>query len=326
VSRIFVSHSSKDNRQAEALRGWLVAQDPPLANEIFLDTDADTGLKLGVKWKNELIGANSRCEAVICLLSHNWESSPECLAEYRTAENLGKQILCARLQDGTGRHTSEWQHTGLFADGLPDEDVETIPVRGGPPVLFAKAGLLQLREAIRGAGIAAENFVWPPPAQPDRAPYRGWEPFEELDAGVFFGRDAQIVRALAMLRAMRSTGVDSLFVVLGPSGSGKSSFLRAGLLPRLRREDRHFVLLDILRPERHALTGDTGLAHAVFAGRRRQDSEKLIQIANHIGDPEALAQMPSSSSGDEVLCARGAWRGGDGRDARGGGHRLRQQP
>jgi hypothetical protein len=45
VSRIFVSHSSTDNRQAQALRAWLVAQNPPLANEIFLDTDSDTGPK-----------------------------------------------------------------------------------------------------------------------------------------------------------------------------------------------------------------------------------------------------------------------------------------
>ena len=294
MSRIFVSHSSKDNRQAEALRGWLIAQDPPLANEIFLDTDTDTGLKPGAKWKNQLVSANSRCEAVICLLSNNWESSPECLTEYRTAENLGKQIVCARLQDGTGRYTSEWQYTNLFADGLSDEDVETIAVRGGPPVVFAKAGLHQLRDAIRGAGIAAENFVWPPPSQPDRAAYRGWEPFEELDAGVFFGRDAQIVRALDMLRAMRTTGVDSLFVVLGPSGSGKSSFLRAGLLPRLRREDRHFVLLDIMRPERHALTGDAGLAHAIYAGRRRLGLEQPalgdIEIAC-TADPAAVRTL-----------------------------------
>jgi hypothetical protein len=119
VSRIFVSHSSADNRQAVALRAWLVAQDPPLANEIFLDTDPGTGLKPGVKWKDELTSANSRCEVVVCLLSRDWESSAECLAEYRTAENMGKQILCARLQNGTGRHTSEWQHTDLFADGLP---------------------------------------------------------------------------------------------------------------------------------------------------------------------------------------------------------------
>jgi hypothetical protein len=85
VSRIFVNHSSKDNRQAEAFRAWLVAQDPPLANEIFLDTD----LKPGVKWKNQLVSANSRCEAVICLLSNNWESSADCPAEHRTAAVRG---------------------------------------------------------------------------------------------------------------------------------------------------------------------------------------------------------------------------------------------
>ena len=86
---------------------------------------------------------------------------------------------------------------------------------------------------------------------------------------MFFGRDAETLRALDKLRGMRTTGVDSLFVVLGPSGSGKSSFLRAGLLPRLRREDRRFVLLDIMRPERRALTGDTGLARAIHQARRR---------------------------------------------------------
>src|SRR6185312_8111747 len=269
MSRVFLSHSSRDNRQAMALRAWLIKQDPPLANEIFLDTDPDTGLRPGERWKNQLISVNSRCEAVICLLSKNWESSPECRTEYRTAENMGKQILCARLEKDTGQYTGEWQHCDLWTDGLPEKDIETIAVREGAPVTFAKKGLHQLREAIRGAGIAAQNFVWPPPSQPDRAPYRGWEPFEELDAGVFFGRDAETLRALDKLRGMRSTGVDSLFVVLGPSGSGKSSFLRAGLLPRLRREDRRFVLLDIMRPERRALTGDTGLARAIHQARRR---------------------------------------------------------
>ena len=59
---------------------------------------------------------------------------------------------------------------------------------------------------------------------------------------------------------MRSSGVESLFVILGPSGAGKSSFLRAGLVPRLRREDRQFLVLDTVRPERNPLTGDRGLA------------------------------------------------------------------
>ena len=49
----------------------------------------------------------------------------------------------------------------------------------------------------------------------------------------------------------------SLLVVLGPSGAGKSSFLRAGLLPRLRREDRRFLPLGIVRPQRLPLIAQT---------------------------------------------------------------------
>jgi hypothetical protein len=88
-------------------------------------------------------------------------------------------------------------------------------------------------------------------------------PLDEADAAVFFGRDAQILRGLDALRGMRTSGVESLFVILGPSGAGKSSFLRAGLLPRLRRDDRRFLPLDIVRPERAVLTGELGLAHAI---------------------------------------------------------------
>ena len=52
-------------------------------------------------------------------------------------------------------------------------------------------------------------------------------------------------------------------MILGPSGAGKSSFLRAGLLPRLRRDDRTFLPMPIVRPERAVLTGELGLAHAI---------------------------------------------------------------
>ncbi len=87
---------------------------------------------------------------------------------------------------------------------------------------------------------------------------------EDADAAVFFGRDAQILRGLDALRGMRTSGVECLFVILGPSGAGKSSFLRAGLLPRLRRDHRNFLVADIVRPERAALTGEHGLAQAIW--------------------------------------------------------------
>jgi hypothetical protein len=74
----------------------------------------------------------------------------------------------------------------------------------------------RLHRGLRKAGIGAEHFVWPPPGDPDRAPYRGWEPLEEVDAAVFFGRDGQIVCGLDALRGMRRSGIESLF---GDSGS-----------------------------------------------------------------------------------------------------------
>src|SRR6478609_3290702 len=278
MSRIFLSHSSRDTVQAIALKRWLVEQDAGLTDEIFLDLDPVTGIQPGERWKEALRRSNARCEAVICLLSRYWEASAECRTEFRTAESLNKLILCARLEPSTGPGvTGEWQRCDLFGDGPSTQ----IPVEGGDHfVTFATEGLQRLRRGLQRAGIGAEHFVWPPPNDPDRAPYRGWQPLEETDAAVFFGRDGQIVRALDELRGMRSSGIESLFTILGPSGAGKSSFLRAGLLPRLKRDDQHFAVSEIMRPERNALTGEQGFAHSIHALRRglRLNQPPLAEI------------------------------------------------
>jgi len=265
VSRVFLSHSSLDSREATAVKAWLIEHEPGLAEEIFLDLDPHTGIRPGERWRQALQRANSRCEAVICLLSKHWEASRECQAEFRYAETLNKTILCARLEPlaDTGI-TSEWQRCDLFTgDGL----VADITVDNGEPVRLASDGMQRLLEALRALGIGAEHFPWPPPGDPGRAPYRGWAPLTEADAAVFFGRDAQILRGLDVLHGMRTSGVESLLVILGPSGAGKSSFLRAGLLPRLHRDDRRFLPLPIVRPERAALTGEHGMAQAVHSLR-----------------------------------------------------------
>ncbi len=59
-------------------------------------------------------------------------------------------------------------------------------------------------------------------------PYLGLRTFEERDAPWFFGRDADTSRLLDRLERSR------FLAVLGASGSGKSSLIRAGLLPALR--------------------------------------------------------------------------------------------
>uniref|UniRef100_UPI002FCD22DB nSTAND1 domain-containing NTPase n=1 Tax=Nocardia terpenica TaxID=455432 RepID=UPI002FCD22DB len=265
VSRIFLSHSSHDSAAAVALRQWLIGQRPGLAGEIFLDIDPDTGIGVGVRWKDALRQASSRCEAVICLVSRHWYESYECKTEYRTAEALGKQILVARVEPVDGDITREWQRCDLFGGG----PTTIVHLGGGESVQFRTAGLQQLLAGLVPFGIGAEHFPWPPPNEPDRAPYRGWQSFEAVDAAVLFGRDAQIVRGRDRLVAMRASGVQSVFAVLGPSGAGKSAFLRAGLLPRLARDDRHFVVMDILRPARESLTGTTGFAASIHATRAR---------------------------------------------------------
>lgn len=85
-------------------------------------------------------------------------------------------------------------------------------------------------------------------------PYKGLRAFEEADAADFFGRGALIGRLLDRLRAgaqveptvpvatatnpgvSLSAASSRLLAVIGPSGSGKSSVVRAGLLPALRRD------------------------------------------------------------------------------------------
>ena len=63
-------------------------------------------------------------------------------------------------------------------------------------------------------------------------PYRGLRAFHEEDAQRFFGRERLVERLLARLGYAGPKG--RFVVVVGPSGSGKSSVVRAGLIPALR--------------------------------------------------------------------------------------------
>lgn len=293
MSRIFISHSSRDNAAALALRQWLIEQDHELADEIFLDIHVRSGIRAGQRWKDALLAYNARCEAVVCLVSEHWLASRECAVEYRTAENLGKRIFAARLEPVDEDITGEWQRSELHGPG-PATSIRVDAI--SEPVIFRTGGLHHLRDGLREAGITAARFPWPPPHDPDRAPYRGWDPFEAVDAAVYFGRDPQILRGLDRLRQMHKQR-RCLFVVLGPSGAGKSSFLRAGLIPRLTRDDREFLLLGTLRPEHRAVTGEHGLAASLHVARKRLGLTAPplghIKSALVAGDSDALRRWLS---------------------------------
>jgi hypothetical protein len=250
------------------MRDWLATEG---WNDVFLDLDPDQGIMAGERWERALNEAASRCEAVLFLVSRAWLASRWCFKEFHLARKLNKRLFgvlveALPLAELPEDLTGTWQLVDLAA-GVDHALLKVIMPRTHEEahVTFSKEGLTRLRGGLAKAGLDPRFFAWPPEGDPDRPPYRGLKPLEAEDAGIFFGRDAPIVEALDTLRGLRDGAAPRLLVILGASGAGKSSFLRAGLLPRLTRDDRNFLVLPVVRPERAAISGEAGLLKALEA-------------------------------------------------------------
>ncbi len=83
-------------------------------------------------------------------------------------------------------------------------------------------------------------------------PFKGLRAFSEADADNFFGRETLVQQLLARLG--EGGDLSRFLAVIGPSGSGKSSVVRAGLIPALRRgglpSSENWFIVDML-PGRH---------------------------------------------------------------------------
>jgi hypothetical protein len=133
--------------------------------------------------------------------------------------------------------------TELYAyirDRVEPQTLESAPQRRQTP------GFFPLRKHDKGEFI----FLHPGhrlnlPPIPRHSPFKGLESFDESDRLLFYGRD----RAIADLQARCVS--NRLLVVSGASGTGKSSVVKAGLLPLLR--EAGFRILPVIRPGFHPL-------------------------------------------------------------------------
>jgi hypothetical protein len=212
---LFISYSRVDWSPATRLKECLSAAG---YEAIFVDADAHAGIAAGSDWEAELYRALRRASALLVLCSTASLASYWCFAEVSMAKSLGKAIFPVRLCAG--------------ADHPLLRDVQAVDL-----VDDWDAGIRRLLAGLQIAGLdPRDSFEW----DSRRSPFPGLSPFEEEDAAVYFGRDAEVRETLDLLNRLRRSGGPRFGVVFGASGSGKSSLLRAGVVPRLRKDPRRW--------------------------------------------------------------------------------------
>jgi len=152
-----------------------------------------------------------------------------------------------------------------------------------------------LRQWLERLGVVAKGPVW------DRAvkgsPFRGLAAFEAAYSSVFFGREQAIARATTKLRTA------PFLLLIGASGSGKSSLLRAGLLPRLTAPG---VLADVelWRPVLLTASGDP--IRALAYGLLEDGALGAELKAGDFSTPDLLAELLAAGGNAALAPIRAA--------------------
>ncbi len=208
-----------------------------------------TELRRGAGGPEGLRTAMRACRAVALVVSPAARASRLVTMELGLAEMYGRAIV------------------PVWAAG--DRWLECAPAElAGVPCVDARGARYPEAVAALVAALGAISPGWPlehsvpAPAAPaaPRNPYKGLRAFVEEDAGDFFGRTAFVQTLLEIVAATLAGGPPAparLLAVVGPSGSGKSSLVRAGLLTRLKAGavpgSEGWVYLDPVLPGAHPL-------------------------------------------------------------------------
>ncbi|API51205.1 hypothetical protein BMW22_05775 [Rhizobium leguminosarum] len=247
---VFLSHASKDDELAVELERWLRANG---VTDLFVD---HSSIKIGTNWADALRTAAGECRVVILLVTEHWLQSPQCPGEFRAAWYMGKKIVpLFLLSDAVARPSASEEELrrvraesqGMNLRPLLNETGHLDFSRNETQTERLRNGLIALG-ALSGAGLDPSAFEVDKKERP--SPFPGLSSFndEDADAAVFFGRSREIAETLEILRSMRSVPKGEALAILGASGAGKSSLLKAGIAPRLRRETPAWIVLPVFRP------------------------------------------------------------------------------
>jgi WD40 repeat protein/energy-coupling factor transporter ATP-binding protein EcfA2 len=206
--QVFLSYNSQDREKVRAVHAFL--------KKYKLDTFLDEQhLSAGRNWPQALEQALNDASAVVVFVGSRtgrWQRNEIGFALDRQASDERFPVIPVLL-DG-----ADASRSFLFLNTWID--------LRGERLHYAEA-LGRLIDAVAGRTGSDE-----PGPLIDINPYRGLEYFDEDHAPFFFGRESFIEDLFNRLTAQRKKFV----AVIGASGSGKSSVVRAGLIPKLRRQ------------------------------------------------------------------------------------------
>ena len=196
------------------------------------------------------------------------------------AGRAGEVASQAQLQDGIWQtefvsYNTVANRISELRDALEDDArhpryIETIPKKG-----YRLIAEVDLGAGERPAGGALAHV--PEERADDRSPYPGLAPFSEADAADFFGRETEIAALWRKITGRR------LLAVIGASGAGKSSLVRAGVVARAPPgwhavvcqpgEDPFLAMARALAPD---VTGDAAETQRLLAF---QDPDIALAVA-----------------------------------------------
>jgi formylglycine-generating enzyme required for sulfatase activity len=276
---LFISHSSKDDAHVNVLAAWLRSNG---FTDFFVDHQQIAG---GDKWPEALRASAGSCRVVICLVTPKWLASPECFNEFGAAWYMGKRIIPLFLLPASTKLNQEAK-TRLDRVRAEDQGIDIkscMPARGALAIDADQNVASSLKTGLRAAGansrvgLDPEAFAIDVKLRP--MPFPGLSSFgdEDSDAALFYGRSGEIAKVLEELRKVRAERDLRPFVILGASGAGKSSLLKAGIIPRLRREAPAWVPLRAFRPGADPLLNFAEALARTFADFGRSEAHGVIR-------------------------------------------------
>jgi hypothetical protein len=289
---VFISHATHDRDFVESEIVSLLERQ---GIETWFSVDSIRGSE---DWQKRIHAGLEACDwFLVALSAHSVQSAWVQTEVHWALENRSGRVIPVLIGDCKPADCHLMLHRLQFIDfrtELAAARRKLLQLWRSDPPDAARGGDQTGRPAMeRKATVVAEDPPLP-------CPFRGLFAFREQDASTFFGRTAFTERLLDLVRK------EPLAVVVGPSGSGKSSVLFAGLLPRLRQTG-HWQVASFRPGQRpfHALAA--GLVPLLVPGGseidRLVEARKLAAALEEgrLSLQDVVEQAVEGGSGSRVL-------------------------